>query len=164
MVKKLITAGAAAASILMLAGGVFAGSNHRPSQDVNVGVVTGNNVVAVANTGLNSQKGGKIQMMATGDAYAEAGQTNVVNSGCGCDGRGSTKNIGTVKNNNVVAVANTGLNTQTAGTSHGGGPHLMGGNGGGHGDHDFSIQMMATGDAAAVAYQWNVVNSSVVPN
>jgi len=73
----------------------------RHSRTINVGLVTGNNVAALANTGLNSQEGGvdgvdaesenhhrhhrqeTEQELETGDADAFAWQTNVINSSVG---------------------------------------------------------------------------------
>lgn len=164
MVKKLIATGATVATILAMAGGAFAYTRgHHSRGNANVGVVYGNNVVAVANTGLNHQYGGDDQDMDTGDALATAGQDNVVNSStCGCEndrrgrrGHSSTTNIGVVADNNVVAVANTGLNEQQGDVE---GPATFSRRG--HHGHNESEQDMDTGDADAFAWQTNVVNSS----
>ena len=164
MVKKLLIAGTVAATVLMLAGGAaFARDrHHRDSGNTNVGIVYGNNVVAVANTGLNGQVGGGDQDIDTGNAIATAGQDILVNaSTCGCDrrgrrGEGSTTNFGLVAGNNVVAVANSGLNFQRGGvpvnnlsTHH-------------HRDQrQESEQEIETGKADAYAWQTIVVNSSL---
>ncbi len=162
MVKRLIVTGAAAAMMLASALPAFAtyqcwGWNCYPTPEPTTtltGTVSGNNVVAAANTGMNTQTGGKMQMMKTGDAWAGAYQTNMVNSNeCGDCATGYNGTFtGTVKNNKVVALANTGKNTQTAGMVK---PSRC---------YSYStggMQMMMTGNAGAEAFQWNVVNSSV---
>ena len=116
MVKKLITAGVAATTVLMLAGAAFAynggGYGKHKKGSFNYGVVENNKIIAISNTGLNSQIGSGDQDMDTGRAYADAYQGNTINSStCGCErGRGRSVNIGRVSGNWVVAVSNTGLN------------------------------------------------------
>ena|SRR3990167_2303363 len=158
MVKKLIAVGAAVATLLTMAGAAFAsGRHHRGS--LNVGIVYDNNVVAVANTGLNHQYGGGDQDIETGGALATAGQDNIINSStCGCDRRGGRRsiNVGVVADNNVVAIANTGLNEQSGDNVDG-----LSLEGDGHHRHRRGEQEMETGDADAFAWQTNVINSSV---
>ena len=161
MVKKLIAVGAVAATLLVMAGGAFASSRHHRG-NLNVGVVYDNNVVAVANTGLNYQGGAGEQEMETGDAYATAGQDNVLNSStCGCERRGgrhsTTTNVGLVAGNNVVALANTGLNSQEGGVD---GVDAESENHHRHHRQE-TEQELETGDADAYAWQTNVINSSV---
>ncbi|OGK41881.1 hypothetical protein A2954_02420 [Candidatus Roizmanbacteria bacterium RIFCSPLOWO2_01_FULL_37_12] len=164
MVKKLIAAGATAATILALAGGAFATGRHHRGGTTNVGIVYRNNVVAVANTGLNRVLGGGRgdQEIETGDAVATAGMDNVINSStCGCDRRGGrrTTNIGVVAGNNVVAVANTGLNEVQGGSNNHEATFEAEGEGRRH--HRGGDQEIETGDADAYAWNTNVVNSSV---
>src|SRR3990167_9972717 len=119
MVKKLITAGAVAATMLMMAGGAWAWG----SWDV---AFVRNSSEAVANTGENMQLGGQInvakgsgeaevegnsvdQRMRTGDADADSTAVVVANThvGCGCGRRG--KDIALVGNESYAG-ANTGFN------------------------------------------------------
>lgn len=168
MVKKLITGTAVAATMLMLAGGAFAGYHHysRYSKgDSNTAVVSGNNVVSVANTGLNFQRGSGEQDIDTGDAISTAGQDIVANSStCGCEERGgrdhnTTKNEATITGNNVVSLANSGANFQSGVTYQNSfGPTLY--REGHHSRQQESEQDIDTGDADAYAWQTIVVNSS----
>ena len=160
MVKKLIAVGAAAATLLVMAGGAFASGRHHRG-NLNLGIVRDNSVVAEANTGLNYQGGGGEQEMETGDATATAGQDNVLNSStCGCErgGRHSrTINVGLVTGNNVAALANTGLNSQEGGVD---GVDAESENHHRHHRQE-TEQELETGDADAFAWQTNVINSSV---
>ena len=168
MFKKLITAGAVAATMLMLAGGAWAWGGSW-----NVAFVK-NGSEAVANTGENMQLGGQInvakgsgeaevegnsvdQRMRTGDADADSTAVVVANThvGCGCGRRG--KDIALVGNESYAG-ANTGFNTQVGGQynkakSWGGGEAEV---------EDNSVdQRMSTGDADADSSAWVVVNTHV---
>ena len=169
MVKKLIATGAVAATILAMAGGVWASRSHHHSRgNVNVGVVKDNNAIAIANSGLNGQFGGGDQDIETGNALATAGQDILVNtSTCGCpEGRGgrrsSTTNFGWVEGNNAVALANSGANLQVSGGRRNNDANFTTeGEDGHHGRHESSEQEIDTGKADAYAWHTIVVNSSL---
>ena len=173
MVKKIIAAGAATAVALLMTAGAFAyegyggGHRHHKKGTTNVAIVRDNNVVAVANSGFNriSGKGGGEQEIETGDAYAEASQENLLNtSDCGCrrGRRGEkTTNIAVVANNNVVALANTGVNSIGGGYRRGNNTGGFEAEGGGYRRHHGGEQEIETGDAEAIAWQTNVLNSTV---
>ena len=162
-----MTAGAVAATMLMMAGGAWAWG----SWDV---AFVRNSSEAVANTGENMQLGGQInvakgsgeaevegnsvdQRMRTGDADADSTAVVVANThvGCGCGRRG--KDIALVGNESYAG-ANTGFNTQVGGQynkakSWGGGEAEV---------EDNSVdQRMTTGDADADSSAWVVVNTHV---
>ena len=165
MVKKLIAAGTIAATVLMLAGGALAERRDEHKGGFSYGEVEDNKVIAISNTGLNSQIGGSHQYMRTGRSYADAFQSNTINSStCDCDKDGKDgKKIGEVEDNWVVAVSSTGLNKQIGGhqKKNGGPVNTFGGDDRDGRDHHGSSQYMRTGSSEAYAYQWNVINSSV---
>jgi hypothetical protein len=161
--KKLLITGAAAGLLLVSAAGAFARFEMPKTQPLPTTYVTStatlhNNVLTVANTGLNqvngavqtstlrfeSKKDTKTQpgSIVTGGAGAESDLYNTVNSntvGCGCSTKGNLNVTNTANlTNNVLTLSNSGLNQV---------------NGGGK---------ISTGAVSALSDVANVVNTNVV--
>lgn len=169
---------------VLLAGVLMVGTSsanamerHHSNGNSNTATVEGNNVVAISNSGLNGQeqyagsehnqgRTTQDQWMETGNAHATASQDNVLNStdGCGCSTRrgNTTRNEATVQDNNVVALANSGLNHQEQNAGSAQTLEIRSRHHSSRGGNTTSqTQDMVTGNASAEAAQWNTLNSSV---
>lgn len=153
--KKLLAGAVSTAMFLGTVAPALAFGFWMPPATSNVATVTGNNVVAVANSGLNDQTaGGSVfQKMTTGYAGAQAEQVIIANVNV-CGGcQTGVNNTATVRGNNVLAVANSGLNDQTVSAPRVSHHH--------HSSGGLTVQSMTTGDTGALASQWIVVNTSL---